>query len=52
MTIVPSCEQLVFGQTVLAFEGSIAIKDNQIQVTGVGSTPSCSSAETYTAMFQ
>jgi len=52
MTIVPSCEQLVFGQTVLAFEGSIAIKDNQIQVTGVGSQPSCSSAETYTAMFQ
>ena len=53
MTVIPSCTQLVFGQAVLAFEGSIAVGDNQIQVTGIGTQPqSCSSVGTYTAMFQ
>ncbi|HET9991723.1 MAG TPA: hypothetical protein VFQ65_24510 [Kofleriaceae bacterium] len=53
MTLVPSCTQLVFGQAVLAFEGSIAIADNQIKLTGTGTQPqSCSSAGTYTTMLQ
>ena len=53
MTLVPSCTQLVFGQAVIAFEGSIAITDNQIKLTGTGTLPqSCSSAGTYTTMLQ
>ena len=52
MTVVPSCEQIVFGQTVLAFDGKIAVEANQVVLTGVGSQPSCSAAATYSTMFQ
>ena len=52
MTIVPSCEQVVFGQTILAFDGKITLAGNVINVTGTGTSPSCSSAATYGAMLQ
>jgi len=52
MTVVPSCEQLVYGQTVLAFDGKIAVDATQIKITGSGTQPSCSAAATYTAMLQ
>ncbi|MEO6777712.1 MAG: hypothetical protein ABI467_32600 [Kofleriaceae bacterium] len=53
ITAVPRCEQLVFGQAVLAFEGSIEIANNHIQVTGAGTQPqSCSAPATYATQLQ
>jgi hypothetical protein len=52
MVVVPSCVQLVYGQAVVAFEGTIAVADNLIKLTGAGTPQSCSGAGTFTAMFQ
>ena len=53
MTIVPSCEQLVYGQTVMVFDGKLAVTGTTINLTGTGTLPqSCSSAATYGLMLQ
>lgn len=41
--LIPKCEQIVRGQTVSAFDGTITIHDNMASLVGAGSVPACSS---------
>jgi hypothetical protein len=45
--MVPKCEQIVRGQSVMAFDGAITIHDNVASLKGVGSVPACSSSADY-----
>ena len=45
--VVPKCEQIVNGQTLSAFEGSVTMKGNQLIVRGTGTEPGCSAAGEY-----
>jgi hypothetical protein len=47
MQLVPRCEQIVHGQSVMAFDGTITIRENVASLKGVGSVPTCSSSADY-----
>jgi hypothetical protein len=47
MQLVPKCEQIVRGQTVMAFDGTITIHENIASLKGVGSVPACSASADY-----
>ena len=47
MQLVPKCEQIVRGQTVMAFDGLITIHENVASLKGVGSVPACSASADY-----
>jgi hypothetical protein len=42
LELVQKCEQIVYGQTISAFEGAITVHDNLVSLKGVGTTPACS----------
>ena len=42
--LIPKCEQIVRGQTVMAFEGAIAVHDHVLSLKGAGSVPACSAS--------
>jgi len=39
--VIPHCEQIVHGQTVTVFDGTLTVHDNRLSLKGVGSQPSC-----------
>jgi hypothetical protein len=39
--VIPHCEQIVHGQTVSVFDGTLTVHDNTLSLKGVGSQPSC-----------
>jgi hypothetical protein len=39
--VTPHCEQIVHGQTVTVFDGTLTVRDNRLSLKGVGSQPSC-----------
>ena len=41
LQIIPHCEQIVHGQTVTVFDGTLTVHDNVLSLKGVGSQPSC-----------
>ena len=41
LQVVPHCEQIVHGQTVTVFDGTLTVHDNMLSLKGVGSQPSC-----------
>jgi hypothetical protein len=41
LQVVPYCEQIVHGQTVSVFDGTLTVHDNMLSLKGVGSEPSC-----------
>lgn len=41
LRVIPHCEQIVHGQTVTVFDGTLTIHDNTLSLKGVGSQPSC-----------
>jgi hypothetical protein len=47
MQLVPRCEQIVRGQTVMAFDGTITIHGNVASLKGAGSVPACSASADY-----
>lgn len=47
MQLIPKCEQIVRGQSVMAFDGVITIHENIASLKGVGSVPACSSSADY-----
>jgi hypothetical protein len=47
MQLVPKCEQIVRGQSIMAFDGAITIHDNIASLKGAGSVPACSSSADY-----
>jgi len=48
MQLIPKCEQLVHGQAIIAFDGSITVHDNILSLKGAGSVPACSASSDYT----
>ena len=44
MELIPKCEQIVRGQTVMAFEGAITVHDHILSLKGAGSVPACSAS--------
>jgi hypothetical protein len=47
LELVQKCEQIVYGQTISAFEGTITVHDNLVSLKGVGTTPACSANADY-----
>lgn len=45
--IVPKCEQIVHGQTISAFEGTIVVHDNHLTLAGAGTKLPCSANGDY-----
>lgn len=41
MQVVARCEQIVRGQTIMAYEGTITVHDNTLSVKGAATDPSC-----------
>jgi len=41
LQVIPHCEQIVHGQTVTVFDGTLTVHDNMLSLKGVGSQPSC-----------
>jgi hypothetical protein len=41
LQVIPHCEQIVHGQTVTVFDGTLTVHDNRLSLKGVGSQPSC-----------
>ncbi|MEO8842831.1 MAG: hypothetical protein ABI591_13900 [Kofleriaceae bacterium] len=44
MQLIPRCEQIVRGQTIIAFDGAITVHDNIASLKGAGSVPACSAS--------
>jgi hypothetical protein len=42
LQLVQKCEQIVYGQTISAFEGAITVHGNFVSLKGTGTTPACS----------
>lgn len=45
--LIPKCEQIVRGQTIIAFDGTISVHDNIASLKGAGSVPACSASAEY-----
>jgi hypothetical protein len=45
--IVEKCEQIVHGQTISAFDGTIVVHDTHLELTGAGTANACSAIGDY-----